>query len=378
MSQRENPVSSMLAVNSTSLLTKNNTLDDLQAGQLGFFGYESGESFDETTSASNIPRKFYIAVKSPSGELIKESAANFIDRTSILSPIYRKNYVSPQSMTATVSGFKPLFDTSYGIKVNFKNSHIERLFGYININKTFVVKTRAMNGADEPDATLDPNHLTLDFVNEIENNSDDLLDVEIVADQEIADTINGISSTISQGGVVTEAEVNAVIAHNAANPGSAPLTTGLKLTPKPSPIGERLGGINIQYHKLLQTKIVVSLLQNLNNGSTNVTTTGITFEQGSGEDVMEKEYQCAPFSEGSSPYRASEMTGLSMNSVRYFASKDKNYTQFSINYRLNEVVGSLDYTNSFNTCIAIPSTGASGLITKVNTILGKVGEVVNL
>lgn len=371
MSRRENAVTSTLVANNSTLLAAGNTLEDLANGQMGLFN-EKGESFIQTIGT--VPENFFIAVKGPDGEVTKTSAGQFIEKSSVLAPIHRRNYVAGSPMTATVSGYKPLFDTTYGIKVNFKNSHIERLFGNVNINKTFMVKTRPMNGADTDEDRLDPNQLTLDFVKEIENNGDDTLSVEIVSDQDITATnVSGISSNISAGDVVNETQVNALIAHNKANPNSVPLTTGIKLTPEPSPIGERLGGINIQYHKLLQTKIVVSLIGNLNTGSTSVTSTGITFEQGNGEDVMQKEYLSAPVDQGVSPYRVSPLTCLPRGDIKYFADKNEQYTQFVIDYQPQNVEGSLSYTQSFTTCIAIPS--GSGLVDKINTFLSKIATV---
>lgn len=363
MSNRNNVVFNVLPTSSnTAILAKDLTPEDLTPGKIGFFNAETGVSFDNTSSA--VPSKIFIALGLPDGSF-RMSAGQNIQKKGITG-FQRKNYQAGSPMSVTVSGFKPKFDSEYGFRVEFRNSHIYRVQGHNQFSKAYVIKTpcQADCGGDE---CMDPNFLAKLFLNEVNLDQDELLVATLVADQVIPDTIDGIDAEIAIGAEVTLAQVDALIAHNAAE--NASLTVSLKLVPNTVSGGSFNVGLNLNYHKLLETYLIVSPLQNLNCSGTKVTSEPLVYAQGTGNNILQKEYKASAWN-GAGPYVVSMTTKTAIGNIEYLADKNLNYTQFVLEYTVESQGGWLEYKNPLETIIAIPSTHST-CINSVNSMMEK-------
>jgi len=365
MANRNNFVHNVLVTDdNSSILAKDNSVEDLTAGKIGFFDAETNVSFDNTTATADLPEKFYIAVLDGDGDP-KFSAGQFIPRAELLN-YSKQEYVEGSPMKVTISGFKPRIDTEYGIRVEFRNSEIYRIQGHVQFSKAYIVKTPALSDCGSTDECTDPNRLAIQLVNEINFDQDDLLVASLVASQDItAASVDGISSDISAGDAVTLEEAEALAVHNIAN--DASLTTSIELVPNTIDGGTFASGINLKFHKLLQTVIIVSKLEGLASSGATITETDPVFSQGRGPVVMQKEYHTAHYN-GSSPYVISKTTNTPIGDFEYTADKNTNYTQYSLEYDLTSEGGFLSYKNPLGCIIAVPE-GHSNTISSLDTLM---------
>lgn len=367
MANRNNVVFNVLPTNdNTAVLAKDLTVGDLTPGKIGFFDYLSGVSFDATSTV--VPKEFFIALGKADGT-VRMSAGQAIQTKSILG-FQRKNYQAGSPMSVIISGFKPKFDSTYGFRVEFRNSHIYRIQGYNQFSKAYVVKTPCQADCTSTNECLDPNKLAIQLFNEVNLDSDRLMVASFVTDQAlVAADIVGIDADVAQGAEITLAQVEAIIAENVANENLA-LTVSLKLVPNTVDGGNFNVGLNLNYHKLLETVLIVSPLDNLNCSGTTVTSTSPVFAQGTGNNILQKEYQASAWN-GAGPYVTSLTTGTAIGNIEYLANKDVNYTQFALEYDVASESGWKKYESPLTTIIAIPSTH-SNTITSVLAMLEKV------
>lgn len=360
MANRNNVVYNILPTNdNTAVLAKDNTVGDLTEGKLGFFDAETGVSFDATSTV--VPKEFFIALGKADGT-IRKSAGQNIQTKGILD-YQRKNYEAGSSMSVTVSGFKPKFDSEYGFRVEFRNSHIYRLIGHNQFSKAYIVKTPCEADCNSTSECLDPNKLAIQLFNEVNLDSDRLMVASFITDQAlVAADIPGVDADIAEGGAVTLAEVEAIIAENLTNDNFA-LTVSLKLVPNTIDGGNFNVGLNLTYHKLLETVLIVSPLQNLNCSGTTVTATSPVYAQGTGNNILQKEYEASAW-DGAGPYVTSLTTNTAIGNIEYLANKSTNYTQFTLEYDVKSESGWNSYESPLKTIIAIPS-GHANTITSV-------------
>ena len=162
MSNRNNDVYSVLVTKGNSaILAKDNAVEALKPGQLGFFDADKNVSIDATTTA--LPRNFYIAVgidRSGNGNLedIRTSAGQIIQRKNVSDITYRP-HTAGQPMIVTVGGYSAKCDTDYGIRVEFRNSKIYRIQGYNQFSKAYVVRTGCCDDCAEGCDSYDPNFI---------------------------------------------------------------------------------------------------------------------------------------------------------------------------------------------------------------------------
>lgn len=356
----------LVASDNSAVLAKNNSVGDLTAGKIGFFDAETNTSFDNTTATGDLPEKYYIAVLDANGNP-RFSTGHYISRKESLQYV-KQEYVAGSPMTVTISGFKPKFDSEYGVRVEFRNSEIYRIQGHNQFSKAYIVKTDAEQDCSSTSECIDPNILAIKLANEINFDSDELLTASLVTDQDVtAVNVDGISADLTAGDSITLEQAEAFTAHNIAN--NASLTSSIVLTPNTVTGGTFASGINLKFHKLLQTVLVVSPLQSLKSSGATITETEVVFSQGRGETVMQKEYHTAHYN-GASPYAISMTTYTPIGDFEYTAKKDVNYTQYALEYDLTSESGFLSYKNPLGCVIAVPE-GNSTAISSLDTLLAK-------
>lgn len=362
MANRNNvPYNVLVTDDNSAILTKNSDVEDLTPGKIGFFDYETNKSFDNTSS--KIPKRFFVAVGTPEGDF-RISLGQGIQKNGVRN-FRKQEYTAGTPMKVTLSGFKPKFDSEYGIRVEFRNSEIYRIQGYNQFSKAYVVKTSAQADCDSASECIDPINLAILLTDEVNGDRNDLLTAKMVADQDVtAVDVDGIDSDITTGDEITKAQAEALMAHNAAN--DAGLTLSIELEPNTVNGGTFASGINLKFHKYLQTVLLVS---SINNSDITITETEPVFSQGRGEVIMQKEYHTAHYN-GASPYVISMTTHTPLGDFEYTAKKNSKYTQFSLEYDNTIEGGFLDYKNPLKVEIAIPE-GHTSTVSSIETLLEK-------
>ena len=363
MANRNNVPFNILPVSADSVVaSEGDAPEDLTVGQIGFFDSDTGLAFDD--GSSSVPEEFFIAV-GVSGGNFRMSAGQAIQKKGILG-IQSKDYVAGAAMTSTISGFKPKYDTTFGFRVEYRNSHIYRIQGHNQFSKAFVVKTPCKEDCTTEEC-MDPNYLAKLFYEEVLLDENNGLSVSLTVDQNItAADVEGFASDLTAGDEVTVTELEALIAFN-VSVDSTVFTTSLNLTPDAVSPGDFTVGLNLRYHKLLQTTLIVSPLNALNCGTTTVTSTTPTFEEGAGEDILQKEYKAGAWN-GAGPYAVSMTTYTAIGNTVYLADKDTNYNQYTIEYDVASESGWGSYKNPLTTILAVP-TGNSTAIASIEDVL---------
>ena len=348
MSNRNNDVYSVLVTKGNSaILAKDNAVEDLNPGQLGFFDADKNVSIDATTTA--LPRNFYIAVgidRSGNGNLedIRTSAGQIIQRKNVSDITYRP-HTAGQPMIVTVGGYSAKCDTDYGIRVEFRNSKIYRIQGYNQFSKA----DDCAEGCD----SYDSNYLSLLFAAEIARDEANLLVAQVVARQAITASTHGTSANYAQGAVMTQADVEALITFNSTAAANK-VYTDLKLTSVPLSLNA-FCQVNLNYHKLLETTLLVSLVEGFNCSGSTVVSQYPAFAEGTSDNVMQKEYHASGW-QASGPYKLSDVTGTAKGDIEFLTVKGTNYDQFTMQYTQTSESGWLEYENTLSTVLAVPAT----------------------
>ena len=124
----------------------------------------------------------------------------------------------------------------------------------------------------------------------------------------------------------------------------------IRLTTVPLAIKTFLG-INTGYYKDRETTIQVFYKESFLPTSTTTTLQEVQFEQGSGYDVFEREYQAEGWED--LPYRTSSVTGLPRDRKTYSSISTK-YNLISLEYTFDSEAGWSSYNHNLATEIAIP------------------------
>ena len=359
MSNRNNDVYSVLVTKGNSaILAKDNAVEDLDPGQLGFFDADKNVSIDATTTA--LPRNFYIAVgidRSGNGNLedIRTSAGQIIQRKNVSDITYRP-HTAGQPMIVTVGGYGAKCDTDYGIRVEFRNSRIYRIQGYNQFSKAYVVRTGCCDDCAEGCDSYDANLLSLALAAEITKDEAKLLTVQVIARQALTTATHGTSANYAIGAVMTTADVNALVTYNAlpTTTDAQKVYTDLKLTSVPMSLNS-FCQVNLNYHKLLETVVLVSLVEGFGCSGATTISQYPAFAEGTSDNVMQKEYHASGW-QASGPYKLSEVTGTAKGDIEFLAVKGTNYDQFTMQYTQTSESGWLEYENTLSTVLAIPAT----------------------
>jgi hypothetical protein len=373
MSNRNNDVFSVLVTSEdASLLTAGAALDTLAPGQLAFVNADTEEVFDGTVTA--LPRNFYIALGVGTDTAptilndIRKSAGQFIPRRGV-SDITFKAHTAGQPMIVNVGGYSTQCDTDYGIRVEFRNSRINRIQGYNQFSKAYVVRTECCDGCAEGCDSHDSNLLSIRMVNEINADTANLVLAEIVARQAVTIATHGTSADYAPGAVMTEADVQALVTFNLTAADADKVYTDIRLTAIPLSINS-FCQVNLGYHKLLETTLIVSLIEGFNCSGSTVVSQYPVFEEGSFNNIMQKEYHASGWAK-SGPYKLSQVTGTAKGDIEFLAQKGESYNQFIAQYAQTSESGWLEYSNPLSTIIAIPvaDTTTSGEVAALLNLL---------
>ena len=370
MSNRNNDVFSVLPITVDSLLTSGG-VEDLTPGQLGVFDADTNLGFNFGMGLAGTKAVYFALGIDKDGDGVVDdfrfSAGQYIAKRNVTA-VSRQAYSAGAPMVVTVGNYKAKTETEYGIRVEFRNAKINRIQGYNQFSKAYLVTTPCAADCAVGCDSLDANELTKLFIAEINNDVAGLLLAEGVARQAITIVDHGTSADYAAGDVVSAADIDAVIAFNATALDADKVFVDIQLTSQPLKIGS-FCQVNLHYYKLLETVLVVSLIEGFNCSGAVTTNTYPVYAEGTGINIQQKEYHASGWA-GSGPYKLSPVTGTAKGNIEYLADKNTNYEQIIAQYNQTSESGWQEYSNTLSTVFAIPTgfTVGSQIIQCLNTL----------
>lgn len=354
MSNRNNDVFRVLPVDNCTLLAPGmgNTIEDLGIGQLGAFDAATNLAVNAFTSPMPKEIFFALAYQTPSGGVdYRTSAGQLIQRQGVTGFTTKLcNNGSP--MKVNVGNYKAECDTEYGVRIEFRNSKINRIQGYNQFSKAFLVTTPCCDDCAEGCGSMDANVLTQLFIAEINADISQLVLAQPIARQAITIATHGTTANYSTGQVMNPADVNRLIVFNKTAVVASQVFADFQLVSQPLSIGNYCQ-VNLHYYKLLETVLIVSLIEGFGcSGATTVNTYPI-YAEGTGNNILQKEYH-ASGNTGSGPYKLSGVTGTAYGNITYLANKNISYDQIILEYNQTSESGWQEYSNPLSTIFAYP------------------------
>jgi len=324
-----------------AVLPAGGKVDTLGVGQIGVFDANTNLSF----TAGATVKDFFIAVgvDKTGGSVtnsINTSAGQLIQKKNIRAYSFRPHTAARPQVTE-LTDFTSSCDTDYSVKIEFRNQEVYRRQGYNQFTKLYSVRTACCDGC-ETCPTGDCNELAKLLIENINSDSSGLI---------LAEAIDG------PGGAVV-ADIDAFIATNAAVNSDADKTNdvclSIRLTTIPSAV-ESYCSINTRYFKPRDTVVIVSLAGGFDCTGKITVTQEAAFEEGSGYDVMQREYKAGGYNGKPGPYRADATTGLATTGFKYFAEAGIQYDKIALTYDMFSVSGWQEHFNNLATEIAVPA-----------------------
>lgn len=352
MSNRNNDVFRVLPVTNCNLLAPGEgaSLEDLSIGQLGVFDAATNLAIDQFTSP--MPKEIYFALayQTPSGTTdYRFSAGQYIQRQGVVG--YTTKFCSSGSpMKVTVGNFKAECDTEYGIRVEFRNAKINRIQGYNQFSKAYMVKTPCCDDCTEGCGSLDANILTQLFIANINADESGLVYAQAVARQNLTIAEHGVSQNYSAGDVMLDADVAALIVYNSTAVAADQVFADFQLVSEPLNIGS-FCQVNLHYYKLLETVLIVSLIEGFGCSGATTVNEYPTYAEGTGINLQQKEYHASGWA-GSGPYKLSQVTGTAYGNIVYLADRNKDYDQIILEHNQTSESGWQEYMNPMSTIFA--------------------------
>ena len=350
MSNRNNDVFRVLPVTDCNLLPAGDSVEDLNIGQLGAFDAATNEAVDQFTNP--MPKEIFFALaytKDDGTTDYRTSAGQLIQRQGVTG-FTEQLCTTGAPMKVTVGNFKAECDTEYGVRVEFRNSKISRIQGFNQFSKAYMVTTPCCDDCTEGCGTLDANVLSQLFVANINADESGLVVAQFVARQPLTTVTHGTSQNYSTGQVMLPADVNVLITFNLTALPAALVFADFQLVSQPLSIGS-FCQVNLHYYKLLETVLIVSLIEGFGCSGATTVNQYPTYAQGTGINIQQKEYHASGWA-GSGPYKLSQVTGTAYGNIIYLADKNTNYDQIILEYNQTSESGWLEYSNPLSTIFA--------------------------
>jgi len=353
MSRNNDVYKVLVSKDNQGLLASGSKPTALGVGQIGFFDGNTGLSIG--AADTNI-RNFYIGVGLDlDGDTVIDNIAK-----SSGSSIQNKNikyasvrpYNPGQAMIVKLGDYLAESETEYGVKLEMRNQEIYRSQGYNQYTQTYITKTPATDLCSTQCPSSDANYITKDLVFQINSEPHALVKAEAIARTDIAAlAIPGVAAKTA-GDVVTEAEVDALIAFNKLQVDTADYVyTDIQITTI-TQVAKDFNSINLKYFYPRESVVITSPVIGFQNNSTFTVIQEAIFEEGSGYDIKQLEYEANGWID--SPYRLSTLNGVA-NDINYNAVKTEKYTQYILTYDEQSEGGWEQFFNNEATIVAIPN-----------------------
>ena len=351
---RNNDVRQILvASGNAALLAKNLPVDNLAVGQLGVFDANTELSVDATSTS---PRDFYIAIGldrdgDATQDDINVSAGQYIQRSGVVAYMFREHSAA-QPMILEVQDYLAECDTSYAVKLEFRNQQIYRTQGFNQYTKTYAIQTACCDSC-ETCYSADANEITTKMVAEINLDEENLVTAKAVARQAITIATHGTAANYADGDDITDADIAAITVFNALDTttDAQKVYTNIVLTTNALAVNT-FCSVNLLYFNPRQIWIFGSLVDGFTCASSVAVLQNLAFEEGSGYDVAQKEFHNAG-NQQSEPYVVSDSTGVPIG-FDSFADKTQKYDVFNIEYNLTSYMNNSPFEAQLATEVAIP------------------------
>ena len=351
MGNRNNDVFKVLIPTSSSdliLANKAKTIEDLGIGQIGIFEAHTSKSISAADAGKDDFRLIVAAdldndnvvdrLERQAGQFIQIKNLKSISIQGYRNPKPQIEILNPQiTSTGITDG---IYDEEYGIRIAFLNPKITRLGGKNEFAKYFSYTggliTKCNNAFSVHAKRI---AIMQELVSLINADPDGLVKAELV-------TVDGLFGAE----VYTALTIADICTYLALEANSDKLR--IRLTTVPLAIKTFLG-INTGYYKDRETTIQVFYKENFLPTSTTTTLQEVQFEQGSGYDVYEREYQAEGWE--TSSYRTSSVTGLPRD-MKTYSSVSTKYNLISLEYTFDSEAAWGSYNHNLATEIAVPIT----------------------
>ena len=356
---RHNDVPEILFPTNATIAAVGTEVTALLPGQLGIFSENTGKAILKPTE------NFFIAVGLDNDgdgvtDDVRKSAGRNIQPGNILYAT-KQDYVAPVNQVVTITDIDVKCGNSFGIKIEARNEQIYNVQGTVQYRESFVAK------ADNCDSCADN---VCEEANIAKLVQDIVLQAKLGKDQ-----FYKVEAIDVSGTVLNKVQVAAqVAATDALADKSKQIKIGIRVLAIAGKV-QQFANVNLDYVAARQTQVLVSTVGALTNKAVVKEVTALVYEQGTGYDVRELEFQTIGFREGNTgAYRIGAITGLP-NEVAYESDLKKKYTVFTLAYDHKHRNGSwLQYDNALATYFALENTNTAG-ITTVNALLSKLVEV---
>ncbi len=357
-----NPVFKVLIpTGDQAILAAGSKPEDLAVGQIGVFSYDTGLSINAAQAANE--RSIFLAVGADEDgdtvlDNIYESAGTHIQKKEVTN-YNLKCYSEGRPHIVDITNFTNVnCETSYTMKFEFRgNSKAYMNYGFNQFVKTFSVRTSCCGpGCDCPDG--DCNELAQLFVDAINADDENLLLAEY------------IDYTTTPGTPIIVA-ASGVAAWIVANPG---LCLGVRVTANAIALASYCR-VPVKYYKMLQFKLIPTLLEPLNCGATVATFQEPAYTEGASTDVAWLEYESEGYQ--GSPYRAGELLGLAFEGPSKQVTAGTKYVQVNLHYSNESVAGWGEHKNKLNSIIAVPCTATNVTLAALLPVLDAFAEKFN-
>ena len=373
MSRNNDVFKVLVSKGNLGLLAAGSKPTALAVGQIGFFDSNTGLS---VTSGTNV-RNFYLGVGLDiDGDTVLDNVAKS-SGSGIQSKNIRYASVRPYNpgrpQIVKLAGYLAEGATEYGIKLELRNQEIYRSQGYNQFTETYITKTPDAGTCSTLCPSSDANLVTKDLKFQINSSATKLVTAEAIARQTIPITVPGFPVLRAAGTVLTDVEVDALIAFNKTQTvTSAYLYTDLQITTVTQAI-RNYCSVNLMYFYPRETVVIASPIIGFQNNGTLTTVQTPIFEEGSGYDIKQLEYEAFGWVDG--PYRLSTLNGVA-DDVNYNAAKSEKYTQYALTYDEMSEGGWEQFYNNEATIVAIPNgdtVTAAAFATALDTFLAGKG-----
>lgn len=351
MSRNNDVFQVLVTKDNQALAAAGTSVADLSPGQIGVFDFNSNLAVDGTTQVKN----FYLAVGLDTDgdgvtDDIAKSAGSHIQNRNIRYYSF-KPHSAGQPLQVALTGYTADCETEYGIKLELRNQEIYRTQGYNQFTKTYSIVTSCCDGCDPTCPSGDANEITKQLKENINNDPAGLVVAEATARQALTAATHGTSVDYAAGDVMTDADVDALMAFNAeqADP-STYVYTDLLITTVTQKI-HAFCDVNLMYFYPRETFANITKIAGFKCNGTVETVQELAFEEGSGYDVKQQEYFAKGWTE--SPYRVSTLNGVA-DYKTYNAVATEKYDIFALTYDQFSVGAWLEYLNNEATIIAVP------------------------
>lgn len=351
MSRNNDVFKVLVSKGNQALLAAGSKPTALAVGQIGFFDTNTGLS---VTNGYNV-KNFYIGVGLDlDGDTVLDNVAKS-SGSGIQSKNIRYASVRPynpgRAQIVKIANYLAEGATEYGIKLEMRNQEIYRSQGYNQYSETFITKTPDAGTCSTLCPSSDANLVTQDLKFQINSSRSGLVRAEAVARQALT-IIHGTIANYAAGDVITDADVTALIAFNKLQTvTSAYVYTDLQITTLTQKVRD-FSSINLMYFYPRETVVIASPIIGFQNNGTLTTVQTPIFEEGSGYDIKQLEYEAFGWVDG--PYRLSTLNGVA-DDITYNAVKTEKYTQYALTYDEMSEGGWEQFYNNEATIVAIPN-----------------------